>query len=156
MNFDERKATITPNSPEYQRIHRWVVRTLGKAYKCSKDATHQSKRFDWSNISRQYLRNIEDWQQLCRACHRQYDGVTEEGRKKISEANKINSLGNTSHNTPIVGIHKITGKIKYYDSLTSAAKSVDALKTSISNCLAGRSNTAAKHYWHYAKERKLS
>ena len=59
----------------YRGIHKWIERKLGKANKCSFDPTHQSVRFDWANISGSYLRDLEDWSQLCRKCHRQYDMI---------------------------------------------------------------------------------
>lgn len=147
MDYDAKKARIKPNSAEYQRIHRWVVKHLGKANKCTKDSSHEATRFDWSNISRDYLLDFSDWQQLCRACHRAYDGITDQGRESISEKNKVNSLGNTNAAQPVMCLDT---KVSYH-SARDASRSLGILATSIQNCLSGRSKTAGKLTWKYGR-----
>ena len=56
----------------YYGLHTWVQRTLGKAEKCS-ICGETKKRIDWANRSRQYMRDIDDWLQLCSTCHGKYD-----------------------------------------------------------------------------------
>lgn len=148
MTYDETRARLIPNSAEYQKIHRWVIKQLGKAVKCVNGC--KSSKYEWSNISRNYLKDLSDWEQVCSKCHKKRDKITETGRLSISRKNKINSLGNTSHNTPIVSIHRSTGGLTYYPSLTLAASTLGVLRTSISNCLTGRSKSAYNYYWHYA------
>jgi len=143
MTFNERKI---PNSPEYQRQHRWVKRELGKAYYCSNDSRHESTRFDWSNISKDYKYSLSDWRQLCRKCHRSYDPITDAGRKRISAANKVNSLGNTYANKPILMVHANGSWIKYASS--EIASAVSGIKsTNISNALNGWTKTAGGYQW---------
>ena len=58
----------------YSALHSWVVRNLGKAYKCSNIACkHLSDRYEWSNKSNQYKRELNDWEQLCKKCHAKKD-----------------------------------------------------------------------------------
>lgn len=58
----------------YFAIHTWVQRTLGKANKCSNpECNGKSTRYEWSNISNDYKRDIDDWQELCHKCHSIYD-----------------------------------------------------------------------------------
>ena len=57
----------------YRALHNWIAGKLGKADHCSFDSTHESKRFTWANISGSYLRDINDWTQLCLKCHYAYD-----------------------------------------------------------------------------------
>jgi len=59
----------------YRALHEWVERTLGKANHCSFNSSHKSTRFQWANISGQYLRDIDDWAQLCPVCHKTYDKI---------------------------------------------------------------------------------
>ena len=55
-------------------LHNWVEKKLGKDKKCEHCGTEDpNKYYDWSNISQKYLRDIKDWQRLCRACHTKYD-----------------------------------------------------------------------------------
>ena len=55
----------------YFALHTWVYRNLGKATKCNKCGSE--KNVQWANKSRKYLRNINDWLQLCIKCHNEYD-----------------------------------------------------------------------------------
>lgn len=55
----------------YVALHDWVHKRLIKPEKCPKC---QSKRFiQLSNISREYKRDLNDWQFLCAKCHYAYD-----------------------------------------------------------------------------------
>ena len=52
-------------------LHDWVERNLGKPQICEKcDST---KNIEWSNVSGQYIKNLLDWQRLCKKCHCRYD-----------------------------------------------------------------------------------
>jgi len=61
----------------YGGMHRWLRVNYGKASYCgNSNCSGKSKRFEWSfkkdhNIP--YTRSREDYQQLCRKCHRNYD-----------------------------------------------------------------------------------
>lgn len=148
LTFDDTRTI--PNSAEYQRLHRWVREQLGKADKCSMDEMHQSTRYDWSNISKKYLAELSDWQMLCRACHRAYDPITPEGRKRLSEIKKIQSRGNTSHNTPVVAI--ADGKIAHrFDSVKEASEFVGRGHSAISLALNGRTKKCAGYQWRYER-----
>lgn len=142
-DLDRKIASIVPNSPEYQRVHRWVRKELGKAKECSIDSSHESNRYDWSNISRDYLWDLSDWRQLCRRCHKLYDFITKDGLARISKANKLNSLGNSNAAKPIQCIDTKTS----YRSTRDAAKSLNILATSINNCLKGKTKTAGGYHW---------
>lgn len=56
-----------------KKIHRWVVKQLGKAIKCEKCYSTEAKRYEWSNKSQLYLVDLSDWWQLCSSCHIKYD-----------------------------------------------------------------------------------
>lgn len=53
----------------YRTLHKWVERWLGKANHCSNDISHQSTRFHWANISKEYKRELSDWKQMCPSCN---------------------------------------------------------------------------------------
>lgn len=59
----------------YFGVHSWLYRMYGKATKCEICKCTDSSRYEWSNITGEYRRDIEDWQQLCKKCHNDYDGV---------------------------------------------------------------------------------
>ena len=53
----------------YRSLHKWVERSLGKAYMCENDKSHISTRYHWANISHEYKRDLSDWKQLCPSCN---------------------------------------------------------------------------------------
>ena len=56
----------------YGAIHSWVTRKLGRPLLCEHCGKTEGK-FQWSNISRTYKRDLSDWQRLCQSCHGIYD-----------------------------------------------------------------------------------
>lgn len=65
----------------YSGIHKWIVRSFGRANKCeNKDCISSSKIFDWAKLKdKEYLHLRENYIMLCRRCHLRYD------RKKNNE-----------------------------------------------------------------------
>jgi|ERR1700719_944878 len=64
----------------YSAKHKWVYRKKGKAEYCSFNPYHIAKRYEWANISGVYLRDIDDYAQLCRKCHHEYDRIIKKGK----------------------------------------------------------------------------
>ena len=59
---------------KYGSLHDWVASKLGKPKKCSKCGfDHPNARYQWSNISGKYKRELNDWERLCVGCHREKD-----------------------------------------------------------------------------------
>lgn len=65
-------------------LHNWVARKLGKPSKCEHCNITNAKRYEWSNISKKYKRDLSDWQRLCTRCHMIYDGhsIVNNNKKK--------------------------------------------------------------------------
>ncbi len=63
----------------YQGIHAWVRKMLGRPSLCEDCGTTVAKRFEWANISGQYLRDLSDWKRLCPKCHHKMDNITAKG-----------------------------------------------------------------------------
>lgn len=53
-------------------LHKWAERHLGRPDRCSKCGSEG--KVDLANISQQYLRELTDWEWLCRKCHMESDG----------------------------------------------------------------------------------
>lgn len=126
-------------------VHYWVAKNYGKANRCENDSTHAGKRYEWANISREYRREQSDWKQLCPSCHRKMD-YTDEQRK--FNADKARNY--TSHNEKAVGSIDELGNLKYFNSLTEAARQTQAHLAGISSVLAGRSKTSGGMVWFHA------
>src|SRR5579859_2774450 len=82
----------------YETKHQWVYYHYGKANHCENDCTHKATIYQWANISGRYLRDINDWKQLCPSCHQKMDDkycrlVCKNGHTVISENLWINSRG---------------------------------------------------------------
>ncbi len=56
----------------YSALHRWVrywkIKT-GVCVRCGTD----DKRTEWANISGEYLRDLDDYEELCCSCHQKQD-----------------------------------------------------------------------------------
>lgn len=57
----------------YAAKHIWVKYHFGKADHCENCLSKDRKMYHWSNISGNYLRDRDDWQQLCVPCHKAFD-----------------------------------------------------------------------------------
>jgi hypothetical protein len=73
------------NNIGYQGIHGWIRHLKGEAKKCSicgmeKNDIHN---IHWANISHKYLRDENDWIQLCVSCHWKFDKPYEK-RQRIN------------------------------------------------------------------------
>jgi hypothetical protein len=56
----------------YVAKHLWIIKHYGKASKCEL-CVKPAKRYEWSNISGEYLRDRSDYRMLCPSCHRKED-----------------------------------------------------------------------------------
>lgn len=67
--------------PGYDAIHEWVDRWAEDPKSCSNCGSTQ--RLEWSNKTGKYLRDLSDWQRLCKKCHARYDFEKFGARKKF-------------------------------------------------------------------------
>ncbi len=73
-NMNEYNSNWKADNAGYVAKHAWVYLRLGKPSICDFCKTTIGK-FEWSNISGNYLRDLNDWQRLCISCHRKYDSI---------------------------------------------------------------------------------
>ena len=59
----------------YRAKHIWIERILGKPHECKYcgDISLSHRKYHWSNISGNYLRDVNDWIRLCAKCHKIHD-----------------------------------------------------------------------------------
>ena len=57
----------------YQALHTWIRSRLGTPMKCERCGRTDKKKYEWCNVSKEYLRDLDDWIRLCTACHRAFD-----------------------------------------------------------------------------------
>jgi len=75
-------------SMTYSSVHCWIRRIKGSPKICDFCKSTSEKQYDWSNISKNYLRSLSDWQRLCRKCHIKYDN-NPKTRKETIIRNKL-------------------------------------------------------------------
>lgn len=66
-------------------LHFWVIRHKSDPNYCEHCGSTTDK-LEWSNISQEYKRDLDDWQRLCRSCHLKYDnraGVRNGSQKAV-------------------------------------------------------------------------
>jgi hypothetical protein len=85
VHLGEKSPAWKGDKVGYDALHEWVERWKGKPSKCDFCGTTESKRFDWSNISGEYKRDLSDWQRLCVICHPRYDYEKFGARKEFYE-----------------------------------------------------------------------
>ncbi len=84
----EKNGCWKGESVGYSGLHQWIRKILGSADHCDECGLNQlpeGKRryFDWANISHEYKRSLEDWKQLCKKCHKAFDGY---GNRKVKQS----------------------------------------------------------------------
>lgn len=81
----------------YVAKHMWILKHHGKAEKCELDSTHTAKRYEWANISGEYLRDKSDYMSLCPSCHRKMDSrssnICKHGHEFTQENTYIDTRG---------------------------------------------------------------
>lgn len=80
---------MSKNRTEYNRIHKWAERHMVKTRECSAGDCDFVGRTQWSNIDHQYRQDPTEWQELCPACHHEFD--IEMGLKSKSTGRKPGS-----------------------------------------------------------------
>ena len=134
-------------------LHRWLRVNYGKANKCENkenkilnfECKSNPKRFEYALIKgKKYEQKRENFIMLCPSCHRKYDYTNELKQKFIKRIK-----GQKWNNEKIIAYNKNGDILKTFDSLKSASKELNILRTSISNCLTGRSKSAGKYIWKY-------
>lgn len=132
-------------SYEYKQIHNWLYKELGKASYCSSYPEHTSKKYHWANVSGKYLKDLNDYVALCPKCHQAFD-CKPDTREKVSKA----QMGNT-YRREAVKQYTLDGEfVEKHSSFTLAAQKLGILKTSISNNVTGRTNSAGGFVWRRA------
>lgn len=71
--FGEESRRWLGDKAKIKAIHMWIYKHYGLATRCDKCGNNNASKYEWSNISRTYKREMEDWWQLCISCHRKYD-----------------------------------------------------------------------------------
>ena len=62
------------NKVGYHGIHDWLRKNFGKASKCeNKKCSGKSSTYQWASKNGKYIRNKDEFWQLCRSCHNIFD-----------------------------------------------------------------------------------
>ena len=67
-----KNASWKGNKVSYKGLHTYITRNKGNPPKCV-HCGESKKRRVWANVSRKYLRDLNDWIPLCYKCHYEYD-----------------------------------------------------------------------------------
>jgi hypothetical protein len=134
---------------KYYNIHLWIKRKYGRATHCE-FCSNPMKRFEWAlRKGFKYDYNINNFIQLCRSCHINYD-MNDEWKRNISNAKK----GNTNLLNFV-----FTEKSKYKMSIAHLGKKLsDETKMKMSNVAKGKrkSKLHAQHIKESWVLRKLN
>lgn len=125
MNYEE----------TYSAVHSWLKNKFGPAKKCEHCRAVKAVRYEYALIKgERYEKKRGNFIELCSKCHKKYDGIIEKLTK-----NKYK---------PVVAL---LGESRFeFPSIQEAVRATAVSKTSISNCLSGRSLSAGGYKWIYA------
>lgn len=76
----------------YRGIHKWVQDNFEHGTACER-CEGTGKKLEWSSNDHVYTRNREDWQSVCRPCHRVIDGAIGPASTQVARDTR---LGKTS------------------------------------------------------------
>jgi hypothetical protein len=65
---------LRPNTSEYVKLHRWVNAQFPRTGKCEHCGATDRRTEYASKSHARYTKNRADWLELCKSCHRKYDG----------------------------------------------------------------------------------
>lgn len=71
----ENNANWVGDSPSYDALHQWLRRNAPQKSGVCQEC-RQERQTDWANISGQYMRDLGDYRELCRPCHKVIDYKT--------------------------------------------------------------------------------
>lgn len=63
---------------KYISLHIWVASKLGKPSFCENCGSISAKRYEWANLTREYIRDLSKWTRLCSSCHIKHDRYNHE------------------------------------------------------------------------------
>lgn len=72
----------------YAAKHIWMRNHYGTPQECEHCGTKEDRRYQWANVSGEYLRERTDWLRLCIPCHKKYD-IAKLGGKIRARAPKL-------------------------------------------------------------------
>lgn len=67
----------------YAALHEYIIAHKPKSNLC--ECCKLNKKLDLANISQNYIRDISDWEWLCRSCHMHKDGRINNLNKGVTE-----------------------------------------------------------------------
>ena len=82
-HLSQRNGMWKGDQASLQAIHIWISKRLPKPKKCV--ACKERPPKDLANISQKYLRDIKDYEWLCRSCHMKKDGRARPGYRKVRQ-----------------------------------------------------------------------
>lgn len=120
----------------YGAIHQWLKKRFGSPSRCVHCGSKGgATRYEYALLAgMKYERKRENFIELCAACHKSYDGIIAKLAVRKYKAVVASGSG--------VEIH--------FGSVIDASNKLQISRTSISNCLTGRSRTAGGYRWNYA------
>lgn len=79
---------------KYGSLHDWIKWHKPKDLACN-NCQKVTSKLDLANISQTYLRDLSDWEWLCRRCHMVKDGRLEKFRNLRRRSDAISSINDS-------------------------------------------------------------
>jgi len=113
FNSGESNPSYKGEAAGYGAVHAWVRRRKQKPELCEKCSAEEPR--DLANVSGRYLRDLTDWQYLCRRCHMNSDGrndrLVASGKSRKFPDKLCEQCGKTFH--PVSAVSKFCNRDCY-------------------------------------------
>lgn len=143
----------------YDSIHGWLRRNFTKSHICSSCKTTSANKYDWAlKKGCEYAKDINNFIELCRSCHLEYD-YTEQRSQKVSISQTKSYLTNSERRANQgKSLRKEIEKYNPFGLLLDTFKSAREASritgidvSSITNCCNGKRGykSAGGYIWKY-------
>lgn len=137
-----KKPDVILANPNYHKVHHFLNRKIGKAFKCENPncTNTKPKIYHWAlRKGFQYEEKVENFIMLCVPCHVKYD-VKPDTKAKMSAAKKRKIVLQKNRDGSLV---------REFDSLCSAATITNISKSNILYTIKGVRKSAGNFLWSY-------
>lgn len=92
MSYSTWKGTVA----DYKALHVRVAQAFGKPKVCEQCQDDTAKRYEWANVSGEYVFDRNDWKYLCVTCHRRMDADSYTGKRFDGRSHTTESRAKTA------------------------------------------------------------
>jgi hypothetical protein len=142
--FSHHKYCATHDSHRALPVHKWMHSVYSKGGKIGWTKIHECSESEWEYEEQRLISENSKVHELLNLDKGGKGVITKDNRDKSGIERSIEA-----HKKSIVQLDKNGNLVQEFDAITSASEITGISRTSIGNCLKGRSKTAGGYVWTY-------